>query len=97
MITVVKGSKRTILKESGLEKFLVTADGNKQFWADDNLKCGVIVQITEKKAGTKYTDKKDGTEKVVKYDGYNLDFVIGSKEQAAEFTAAKIAAKELDF
>lgn len=96
MKVIVMGSKfATKDATSGNDIFYCLTTDGKNFWANEPLRAGTIVDITEKKAGDKYADK-DGVEQIVKKDGFNLNVVMGSIADARAAIEAKAALAELD-
>lgn len=101
MYAVVLGSKFVKSTEvdlgSSLEKrdiYINSTTCGKQFWSNEPLRCGIAVQLTERKKGSKYT-KADGSEGEVTKDGWNFDMVIGNADSIKTAKETKSVLKEL--
>lgn len=93
MKVVVDGSKLVMKDEvTGNNVYFVQDTTGKQFWSNEPLTSGTVVDIIEKKKGTKYVDRKTGVEKEVEKDGYILNLVLGSLSNVKQ---AILDAKEL--
>ena len=94
MKVVVEGSKLVMKDEvTGNNVYFVQdTTGKKQFWSNEPLTSGTVVDIIEKKKGSKYVDRKTGVEKEVEKDGYILNLVLGSLSNVKQ---AILDAKEL--
>lgn len=97
-ILVTYGSKTVKTKDKDgaeLVLHLVTTQTKQQFWSNEALRGGLIVDVTERKAGEKYKDK-DGNEKTVLKDGLNFNYLIGTATDAREIAVAKLAVLECE-
>lgn len=94
MIQVTYGSKQIKTKE-GETLFVVTTQNKQTFWSQEPLRGGLIVDVTERKAGEKYKDR-DGNEKTIMKDGLNFNYLIGTALDAREIANAKLAVIECE-
>ena len=73
---------------------LLTTDG-KQFWANEPIRSGIGVSLTERKAGETYT-KADGTVGTILKNGWNFNGVIGNASEIRGIKETMAALKDLD-
>lgn len=94
MIEVTYGSKQ-VKTEKGETLFVVTTQSKKTFWSQEQVRGGIIVDVTDKVAGQKYVDSK-GVEKTYLKSGLNLNYIIGTAQDAREINLAKVAVIECE-
>jgi hypothetical protein len=91
---IVLGSKLATKDEKG-DLHLCTTTDNRQFWTREPLRGGTVVQVSERKAGEKYLDREN-KQQVVKKDGLNFDFVIGTASDINNIATAQAALEALN-
>lgn len=94
MLLVTFGSKAVKTKDN-VTLYVVTTENKQTFWSHESLRGGLIVDVSERKAGDKYT-ASDKTEKTVLKDGLNFNFVLGTATDAREIALAKVAKLEVE-
>lgn len=94
MLIVTMFSKQVKTRE-GETIYLVTCEGDEKIWSMEPLRGGLIVDVTQRKKGEKYTDR-DGKLQTVKTDGLNYNGLIGTAVDARNIALAIQAKAEID-
>ena len=94
MLLVTKFSK-SVKNKDGETIHLVTCEGNQTIWSMEPLRGGLIIDVSPRKAGDKYTDK-EGKVQVVKTTGLNYNGLIGTAVDAKNIALAMLAKEEID-
>lgn len=87
------GSKHATSDEKG-PLYLCTTTDFQTFWSRESIRCGVVASVTKRTQGEKYLDR-DNKEQVVKKNGLNFDFIVGTANDIANLAAAKAALASL--